>query len=540
MRGKKYFLKPNNINIITMKRVKLITAYLAFAFFAGAQTEFDAFKYLQPDIMGTARYSSMAGAFGALGADPSAIKDNPAGLGIYRSSEFTATLNTLSQTTNSEWMRNYATDGLFKAGFNQFSYVISSVPGSSFSRGVGMKRSNWSFSYHRLKDFNRQLRINGGSGVGGSATDYMAYFTDNIPGYELYETDNYNPYNNISIPWISAAAANAGLIEEFVYDGTDETAYWGSLLEENERVSPTYYQRESGHMDEFSISWSGNFNNRLFLGATMNIYDMKYTVNTEYMERFSVVGNMSLKNYLQSRSSGMGFRLGAIYIPEDYEFIRFGASLRSPIVYTTNDVNYLDLHYNHGGSNYGTVYTPRGSNDFKLQSPLVYNLSAALINGKDGVIGIEYINSKNYTSKFMEKSGNSYNHRYVNDSINVLFNAQHTIKIGGEYKLNDNVAVRAGYALSTSPVNKRINKEMDPNTIRTDIEYFIPGVTRFYTGGIGYREAGWSFDFAVVKKEVQEDFFAFNPLKVNVNQRIPSASVLSNNLSILATVGFRF
>jgi len=55
-------------------------------------------KISDNDIIGTARYSSMAGAFGALGGDPSAIKDNPAGLGIYRKSELTLTADALMQT----------------------------------------------------------------------------------------------------------------------------------------------------------------------------------------------------------------------------------------------------------------------------------------------------------------------------------------------------------------------------------------------------------------------------------------------------------
>ena len=46
-----------------------------------SQSITDALLLAQEDITGTSRYTGMAGAFGALGGDLSAITDNPAGAG---------------------------------------------------------------------------------------------------------------------------------------------------------------------------------------------------------------------------------------------------------------------------------------------------------------------------------------------------------------------------------------------------------------------------------------------------------------------------
>ena len=89
-----------------MKRFQTVLAGILATLTLVAQTEFDALRYLQPDISGTARYSAMGGAFGALGADASAIKDNPAGLGIYRSSELSATMNVFSQRSTAFLFRS--------------------------------------------------------------------------------------------------------------------------------------------------------------------------------------------------------------------------------------------------------------------------------------------------------------------------------------------------------------------------------------------------------------------------------------------------
>ena len=76
-----------------MKKYLLIIAVIFGYSTISSQTVFDANSSASSDIKGTARYVSMGGAFGALGGDASAIIDNPAGLGIYRKSELSTTLN---------------------------------------------------------------------------------------------------------------------------------------------------------------------------------------------------------------------------------------------------------------------------------------------------------------------------------------------------------------------------------------------------------------------------------------------------------------
>ena len=58
-----------------------------------AQSAIDAYSLSQGDLRGTARFMSMAGAFGALGGDLSTLNQNPAGIGVYRSSEIGVTVD---------------------------------------------------------------------------------------------------------------------------------------------------------------------------------------------------------------------------------------------------------------------------------------------------------------------------------------------------------------------------------------------------------------------------------------------------------------
>lgn len=45
-----------------------------------------------------------------------------------------------------------------------------------------------------------------------SITDYMAYFTDGIPEADLQSSENYHPFNNQNIPWLSVLAYEGYLI----------------------------------------------------------------------------------------------------------------------------------------------------------------------------------------------------------------------------------------------------------------------------------------------------------------------------------------
>ncbi|MCB0805347.1 MAG: hypothetical protein KDC05_06070, partial [Bacteroidales bacterium] len=88
-----------------MKKLNFITAIVVLLTLQlEAQNEVDALRYSTTSVVGTARYTAMGGAFGALGADFSTLSSNPAGIGLYKSSEFTITPSLYIGSTNSTYM----------------------------------------------------------------------------------------------------------------------------------------------------------------------------------------------------------------------------------------------------------------------------------------------------------------------------------------------------------------------------------------------------------------------------------------------------
>ena len=56
-----------------------------------AQTSYNAGTVMESQLNGTARFVGMGGAMSALGADISTMSTNPAGIGLYRSSDIAMT-----------------------------------------------------------------------------------------------------------------------------------------------------------------------------------------------------------------------------------------------------------------------------------------------------------------------------------------------------------------------------------------------------------------------------------------------------------------
>lgn len=528
-----------------MKKIIMAIAVTLNCSLLVAQTEFDAAKIIQNDINGTARYMGMAGAFGALGGDASAIKDNPGGLGIYRTSEMTTTLSFSLQNSNSTWNSTKAKDDLSKLMFSNFTYVKATPTFRSQNSNSGLLSSNWSFSFNRLKSFNRNSTVKGGQSS-SSITDYMGYFTGHITGSDLtYVPGSKDPYDNPKIPWISVLAKEGGLINETV---SANTSSWSSLLNRSvgsfEKVSPTYTLQETGYLDEYSIGWAGNFSNRLFLGATVNLQSVNYNARSIYEEIFGTGGAMSLDSHVATTGAGLNLNIGAIVRPID--MLRLGFSIHTPTVFALSDNNYSNLDYYFDNANNGYLNTPSdGSSDYRLRTPWKFNTSAAVIIGQKGLISAEYDYSTNTNTKFYDEDGNAENFTYENDGIkNILKNVQ-TVKIGGEYKLTENISLRAGYAyMSAATNNNQADKLMRDNTTRTDTEYFQNNRTDYLTAGFGYREASWFIDFAYMNKILDETFYSYNSndmVKMNPNLvAVNPASVKTTNNNFVVTLGFKF
>ena len=137
-----------------MKRLLLILSF-AFCLSLLAYSQ-DVQRLAERDIMGTARYVGMGGAMTAIGGDPSAVLDNPAGLGLYRRSEVALTIDeTIDYTLHS------TPSTLHPTPYTRSRFTLPHCS-AVFSWGKpnkhqGMIFNNLMFSFNRLTNFNRDI-----------------------------------------------------------------------------------------------------------------------------------------------------------------------------------------------------------------------------------------------------------------------------------------------------------------------------------------------------------------------------------------------
>ena len=115
-----------------------------YAASAGAQGALDLYTISQTDLRGSARFMSMAGAFGALGADLSTLNQNPGGIGVYRSSEVGMTMGGVK--------KNVTMNG-FKTSNSNFNFDNIAYVGTFKTGNETTPTFSWGVSYTKALDF---------------------------------------------------------------------------------------------------------------------------------------------------------------------------------------------------------------------------------------------------------------------------------------------------------------------------------------------------------------------------------------------------
>lgn len=508
-----------------MKKTKIYIGALALLCTSAlfAQNEMDAFRFSHLDLNGSARSMSMGGAFGALGGDMSAMSHNPAGIGVYRSSEVQGTLDLHMTNMSASWTGINTDKKRTDFGFGNFSYVGYFPTG----RDAGVKSWNIGFSYNKAKNFNRRYRAIGSPSTSmadyaaARATNAYSYIDNNgtqiIDGLSENELSSEYAYSNFE--GLPVLGYGAGFFGDMYNRGTYHSAFgqWNGNETEWELFKPDETDleiSESGSIDEYNFSLATNVSDRVFIGATFAITDINYRMTSWHSEYFGSRDYLDLYNAMETEGTGYSFNIGVIARPTD--MLRLGIAYNSPKWYQMTDYYYGEAatyisSYSDPAMN---DYTPDGVyTEYKLRTPDRWIFSAAGILGTSALISFDYELTNYKSMSLSDRYGNEYGE---NDLIKDDFQLGHTVKIGGEYKVTPQFAVRGGYIWQPSPMKTTLTSSNSDELVEilpsgTIAHYTVLDATNHYTVGLGYRfTPNFYMDLACIYRVQNEKLYPFS------------------------------
>jgi hypothetical protein len=338
-----------------------------------AQNMTQALRYSQYMPLGTARYAAQGGAIGALGTDLTSMVTNPAGLGFYRSSDFTVSPSFYWVNTSSDFQGSRAEDSELR--FNLAS--MGMVNAKTTNKKSGIVGVAYGLGYNTLVNFNKTTYTRGISENSSMLDDFTRHANadpDNLsPYYEQLAFDTY------LMPYDSAAGV-----------------YWHDMQLDGYGQQLSRTSRESGYIGEYSLSGAINFSNLLYFGATFGIHSVRfyediYHLETDHDDHVLDFDSFRFREFNSTRGWGLTGRFGVILRP--IQMLRIGASFHLPTYYRLSDDKYttMDSSWDSGsGISDATAGSPVGIYDYKLQTPLRVTANASVILFKLATISVGY------------------------------------------------------------------------------------------------------------------------------------------------------
>lgn len=480
-----------------MKRIYFLLAGMLISTAAISQNASDALRYSSVDYTGTARFASMGGAFGALGADFSTLSVNPAGIAVYKTSEAVITPSLFQGKTESLFFGKMGEDEKYNFNISSAGVILTGDIPNRLEL-PGWRNVQFGFGVNRLANFNNRMMFNGFNTNSSLLSSYVEY------------ANTYGIYSDSP----EELAYRANLI---YYDSTDG-------LYHNDMPSGNVQQMKSitteGYMNEVVLSAGANYNDRVYVGLTLGIPYFRYYESSTYTE--TDVENLNeyfktftLRDELETTGTGVNLKLGVIVRPADW--LRVGVAYHTPTFYTSMKDTWnstIDAYYDKEIAD-THVSSRIGEYEYDLTTPSKLIGSVAFLIGNVATVSADYQYIDYGNARFRPTA--DFND--VNDAINNSYTSQNIVRLGAEYRYGP-FSFRGGYGYASSPFDHNIND----------------GKKTSYSGGIGYRDQSYFIDLAWVHSKQTQDYYPYTFLNYADTK---SANDISTN-NFLLTFGFKF
>lgn len=487
---------------------------------AYAQTAEDALLFSGSNVNGTARYQGLGGAQTALGADIGSISGNPAGLGFFRKSEWSITPGFGYASTNSSYLGNSISDSKSNLNVANIGLVFANPKDDII--GGKWRGGSFGISFSRMNSFQNQFSYEGTNNV-NSITDA---FTDQANGIPLIDFIDDRAQADLQVAYLTYLINPRS-------DNDDETQYFSSVgadpdTEEpfpvNQRATVEY----TGARNQWNLSYGGNYDNKLYFGASLGISSIRYGISNTYQETVLapreelILDNFTLSEDIDVRGTGINFSAGIIYKPNDV--LRFGVSAITPTFYRLTDEYTPRIQANFEYTESLGENIPFGLDEsitnvepfeYRLTTPFSASAGVAVFAGKNGFVSADVTYSSFNTMRLRDSNGDDF--QGENDFVESNYQPALTARIGGEFR-KDIFRLRAGFNYQGEAYKNRVD-----NLDRTRLNL---------TAGVGIRLPAFYVDVAIVHSRFDS---GYTPYTISTQS---TPSVITNNRLTNAVISF--
>lgn len=484
-----------------------LSAMFAFVTLSvSAQTAADAVRYTYLNPTGTGRFLGVNGAFGALGAEFTATSLNPAGLAMYRTNElvFSPALRfaNTDATLPNAGLPLRETNSAFR--FDNVGIVFYSAPRRSrwktFNVGIGM---------NQLANFRRDIYYTGFA----EGTLLNNWFEESRP---LLQS---RPDGSTLDPFTGGLAFETNAF--YFMNGQPAYDFEGN---EAADIRRTHTIAQSGSVSEIVISMAGNYNERLFVGATFGLPLARYRFEGDYQEKdaddkVTYFDELAFTEYLETNGFGLNGKFGIIYRPA--QPLRIGMYFHTPTWWRLTDNfnnSFLYQYTDSRGTARNQANSPDGNFEYRLLTPWRAGMGAAFLFDKNGFLSadLEWVDYSAARYNFTPRTANTglkEQERQVNANIRRQYEGTMNLRLGGEWA-SSIFRLRAGIALLGKP---QANQS---------------GFNVSYSGGVGVKAQGFFLDLGVRTTGGSGTVLAYNGG--------PLVSTQNRTTDILLSIGFKF
>jgi hypothetical protein len=487
-----------------MKKNSILIIMGFFSSFIYSQDITDALRYSQDNLLGTARFSAMSGAFGALGGDFSSINVNPAGSAIFANNQVALTTSTFGVKNKSNYFGSKDLENSTTADINQFGavFVIKNTDKNS-----EWTKFSFALNYENANNLDNVI-FSSGTNPTNSIGDYFKYYANRNNGVSILNLQT-QPRESITDLYdylgsnygFGAQQAFLGY-QAYIIDpasnyNESSNRNYVSLIPSGGNYYQENYIKSNGYNGKLSFNASGQYNDKFYFGVNINTRFIDYTQNTTFYEDnsnnlVSGVQRLQFDNELTTFGNGISFQLGAI--AKLNKQVRVGVAYESPTWYEISDK--LSQRISSVSANATgelpivrvnpmviNVYEP-----YQLSTPGKWTGSLGYIYKKSGILSIDY-SIKDYGNIEFSPNGD---YRELNSEIKNNLGMATELRIGGEYRIKA-VSLRAGYRSEKSPYR-------DQTTI---------GNLTGFSSGFGYNFGGSKLDitYSHSQRDYQKQFF---------------------------------